>query len=61
MKIFAWNAQRSKDTLMTPFDSIKYHQQMVQTSFMVMDPITGEVKHGLVALVLKLINMIMPI
>jgi len=44
MKVFAWNAQRSKDTLMTPFDSIKYHQQMLQTSFMVMDPITGEVK-----------------
>ena len=44
MKVFAWNAQREKDTLMTPFDSIKYHQQMLQTSFMVMDPITGEVK-----------------
>ncbi len=44
MKVFAWNAQREKDTLMTPMDSIKYHQQMLQTSFMVMDPITGEIK-----------------
>ncbi|HMC84372.1 MAG TPA: transglycosylase domain-containing protein [Chitinophagaceae bacterium] len=44
MKIFAWNAQREKDTVMTPYDSIKYNQQMLQTSFMVMDPITGEVK-----------------
>ncbi|MEP7280124.1 MAG: transglycosylase domain-containing protein [Bacteroidota bacterium] len=44
MKVFAWNAQREKDTVMTPLDSIKYHQQMLQTSFMVMDPITGEVK-----------------
>ncbi len=44
MKVFAWNAQREKDTLMTPYDSIKYNQQMLQTSFMVMDPITGEVK-----------------
>ena len=44
MKIFAWNAQREKDTVMTPMDSIKYHRQMLQTSFMVMDPITGEVK-----------------
>jgi len=44
MKIFAWNAQREKDTIMTPMDSIKYHRQMLQTSFMVMDPITGEVK-----------------
>jgi penicillin-binding protein 1A len=44
MKIFAWNAKRSKDTVMTPIDSIRYHRQMMQTSFMVMDPITGEVK-----------------
>jgi penicillin-binding protein 1A len=44
MKIFAWNAKREKDTLMTPMDSIKYHRQMLQTSFMVMDPVTGEIK-----------------
>jgi penicillin-binding protein 1A len=44
MKIFAWNAKREKDTIMTPIDSIKYHRQMMQTSFMVMDPVTGEVK-----------------
>ncbi len=44
MKVFAWNAQREKDTMMTPFDSIKYQRQMLQTSFMVMDPITGEVR-----------------
>jgi penicillin-binding protein 1A len=44
MKVFAWNAQREKDTVMTPFDSIKYQRQMLQTSFMVMDPISGEVR-----------------
>jgi len=44
MKVFAWNAQREIDTVMTPMDSIKYHRQMLQTSFMVMDPVTGEVK-----------------
>jgi penicillin-binding protein 1A len=44
MKVFAWNAQREKDTVMTPYDSIKYNRQMLETSFMVMDPITGEVK-----------------
>ncbi|MGC4034541.1 MAG: transglycosylase domain-containing protein [Chitinophagaceae bacterium] len=44
MKVFAWNAKREKDTIMTPMDSIKYHRQMMQTSFMVTDPITGEVK-----------------
>jgi penicillin-binding protein 1A len=44
MKIFAWNSKRSTDTVMTPLDSIKYHRQMMQSGFMVMDPITGEVK-----------------
>ena len=44
MKVFAWNAKRQKDTVMTPMDSIKYHRQMIQSGFMVMDPITGEVR-----------------
>ncbi|MEI9945121.1 MAG: transglycosylase domain-containing protein [Chitinophagaceae bacterium] len=44
MKVFAWNSKREKDTVMTPYDSIRYHRQMIQTAFMVMDPVTGEVK-----------------
>lgn len=44
MKVFAWNAKRETDTLMTPRDSIKYHKQLLQTSFVAMDPKTGEVK-----------------
>ena len=44
MKIFAWNAKRERDTIMAPIDSIKYHKQMMQASFMAMDPVTGEVK-----------------
>ncbi|MBN8781932.1 MAG: peptidoglycan glycosyltransferase [Sphingobacteriales bacterium SCN 48-20] len=44
MKVFAWNKQWEKDTVMTPYDSIKYHRTMVQSAFMVMDPVTGEVK-----------------
>jgi penicillin-binding protein 1A len=44
MKIFAWNAKRELDTVMTPIDSIKYHKQLLQTSFVAMDPKTGEVK-----------------
>lgn len=44
MRIFAWNKARESDTVMTPMDSIKYHRQMLQTAFMVMDPVTGEVK-----------------
>ena len=44
MRIFAWNDAREKDTVMTPYDSIKYPRQMLQAGFMVMDPLTGEVK-----------------
>lgn len=44
MKVFAWNPNREKDTVMTPMDSIKYHRAMVQAGFMIMDPVTGEVK-----------------
>jgi penicillin-binding protein 1A len=44
MKVFAWNEEREKDTVMTPLDSIKYHKTTIQTGFMVMDPFTGEVK-----------------
>lgn len=44
MKVFAWNKNREKDTVMAPIDSIKYLKQMMQTSFAAIDPITGEVK-----------------
>ncbi|MFZ6023020.1 MAG: transglycosylase domain-containing protein [Bacteroidota bacterium] len=44
MRVFAWNNNRETDTLMTPYDSIRYHRQMLQAGFMVMDPLTGEIK-----------------
>lgn len=44
MRVFAWNAKKETDTVMTPYDSIKYCRQMLQNAFMVMDPISGEVK-----------------
>ena len=46
MKIFSWrgNDKHEKDTVMTPWDSIKYHKQLLQTSFAAMDPKTGEIK-----------------
>lgn len=44
MKVFAWNAKRELDTVMSPRDSIKYHKQLLQTSFAALDPKTGEVK-----------------
>jgi penicillin-binding protein 1A len=44
MKVFAWNANRETDTLLAPIDSIKYYREMLQTAFMVMDPLSGQVK-----------------
>jgi penicillin-binding protein 1A len=46
MKIFSWhgNEKHEMDTVMTPYDSIKYHKQLLQTSFVAMDPKTGEIK-----------------
>lgn len=44
MTIFSWNKEHSKDTTMTPYDSIKYMRQMLQAGFMAMDPVTGEIK-----------------
>lgn len=44
MKVFAWNSNRSTDTVMTPLDSIKYNRQMMQTAFAAIDPVNGEVK-----------------
>jgi penicillin-binding protein 1A len=45
MKIFSWDAKtHERDTVMSPYDSIKYHKLLLQTSFAAMDPKTGEVK-----------------
>lgn len=44
MKVFAWNVKRETDTVMKPIDSIKYLKQMMQTAFLAMDPISGEIK-----------------
>jgi penicillin-binding protein 1A len=44
MRIFAWNENREKDTVMSPLDSIKYHKQMMQIGLISMDPMTGEIK-----------------
>jgi penicillin-binding protein 1A len=44
MTVFAWNEHREIDTLMTPYDSIKYCKQMLQAGFMAMDPQTGAIK-----------------
>jgi penicillin-binding protein 1A len=45
MKIFSWNGKKQTiDTIMSPKDSVMYMKMVLQTGFMAMDPITGEVK-----------------
>ena len=44
MKVFAYNDKMEKDTVMTPFDSVKYHRMFLQTGILAVDPVTGHVK-----------------
>lgn len=45
MKVFDWDSpNREKDTLLSPLDSVKYYQYILQTGFMATDPATGEIK-----------------
>ena len=43
MKVFSWK-QQEIDTVMTPWDSIRYHKFFLRAGFMAMDPYTGHVK-----------------
>jgi penicillin-binding protein 1A len=44
MKVFAYNEEMEKDTVMTPFDSVKYHRMFLQTGMLAVDPSNGHVK-----------------
>ncbi len=44
MRVFAYNDQMEKDTVMSPMDSIKYHRMFLQIGSMAVDPVTGHVK-----------------
>ena len=44
MRVFAYNDEMEKDTVMTPFDSIKYHRMFLQLGSIAVDPSTGHVK-----------------
>ena len=44
MKVFAYNAQMEKDTVLSPLDSIRYHRMFLQLGSMAVDPVTGHVK-----------------
>jgi penicillin-binding protein 1A len=42
MRVFTWNG--SKDTVMSPLDSIRYYNRFLHTGLMSMNPETGEIK-----------------
>ena len=42
MTVFSWDG--SKDTIMSPWDSIRHHKAFLRSSMMAMDPHTGDVK-----------------
>ena len=44
MKVFTYNEQMEKDTVMTPLEAIKYNRMFLQIGSMAVDPITGHVK-----------------
>lgn len=44
MRVFAWNKNGYKDTLMTPNDSILYYKGIIRAAFMAVEPFTGEIK-----------------
>jgi penicillin-binding protein 1A len=44
MKVFAYNAENEKDTLMSPYDSIRYHRMFLQTGILGIDPTNGQIR-----------------
>lgn len=42
MRIFAWTGE--KDTLMSPYDSIRYHRMILQNGFIALDPESGDIR-----------------
>ncbi len=44
MRVFAWNRNRYVDTVMTPYDSIRYYKSFLRASFVAMEPSTGYIK-----------------
>ncbi|OCW93147.1 penicillin-binding protein [Macellibacteroides sp. HH-ZS] len=42
MRVFSWNGPI--DTIMSPWDSIRYHKSFLRSAFMAMDPHSGHVK-----------------
>lgn len=44
MKVFDYNPSWEKDTLLSPFDSVRYHSLFMQSGLLAIDPLTGHIK-----------------
>jgi penicillin-binding protein 1A len=44
MRVFAYNTDLEKDTIMSPLDSIKYTRMFLQTGMLAVDPRSGHIK-----------------
>ena len=44
MRLFSWNKKGYIDTVMTPYDSIKYYKSFLRCALIAMEPGTGKVK-----------------
>ena len=44
MKVFDYNPTWEKDTVMSPFDSVRYHSLFMQSGLVAIDPVTGHIK-----------------
>ena len=44
MRVFAWNKNHYIDTVMTPYDSIRYYKSFLRSAMIAMEPHTGKVK-----------------
>ncbi len=44
MRVFSWNKNHYIDTVMTPYDSIKYYKSFLRSALIALEPHTGKVK-----------------
>lgn len=44
MKVFTYNDRMETDTVMSPYDSVRYHRMFLQTGILAVSPINGEIK-----------------
>ncbi|MCQ2137529.1 MAG: transglycosylase domain-containing protein [Bacteroidales bacterium] len=44
MRVFSWNKDHYIDTVMTPYDSIRYYKSFLRCAMIAMEPHTGKVK-----------------